>query len=426
MMRKGRKTQEVPENTGPSVSELLKITRERSGSDLQTVAEVLRIRLVYLEAIEDNRYNDLPGKTYVVGFVRAYAEHLGLDSDEVVKRFKDEIDGLEGKAELVFPSPVTEQSVPGGAIVLIGLIILGAAYGGWYFLSSQDRSMAELVPDLPAKFAEMVEKVKGAKEDKAEPEMKQEEAEETAETAKPVEQVSEADTQDMAQKALEAVEKAEQKAEEVVQTVETVKVEEAAPAEEIEKTEEVIEEKVEEAAQEVAAVEPALEEKKEEVVEKIEEAVQETETPAVTEVAEKVEEVTTETAVETAEEVTEEATEEVATAASEFDAVPEPVVEEEPAKPVVMTEKIVLKGVDHAWTQVTDENGNVIHTQTLVDGDEYEVPQKHGLILRTGNAGGLEIYVDGVKMPSIGEIGDVLRKVYLNPTKLKDGSAVES
>lgn len=404
MIRKGRKTQDEPVYTGPSVSELLKTTRERTGQDLQTVAQVLRIRFVYLDAIEAGRYEDLPGKTYVVGFVRAYAEHLGLASEEVVKQFKDEIAGLEGKAELVFPSPVTEQSVPGGAIVLIGLIILAGAYGGWYFLSSQDRSMAELVPDLPAKFAEMVDKVKDSKKDDPQPEeTPAEEPVVGTEPVKPAEPVSEADTQDMAQMAREAVEQAEEKAEEVEQVVETVKVEEVAAN--VSETPEKIEEKVEEVVEEIS--------------EKVEESVVET-TEAVEEKVQEAVEVSEEATAEVTEAIEEKA-EEVATAVSE-EAVVE---EEESAKPEPMTEKVVLKSVDYAWIQVTDGSGNVVHTQVLNQGEEYQIPPTHGLILRTGNAGGLEIYVDDEKMPALGEAGDVLRKVHLNPEKLKNGSAVE-
>lgn len=387
MRKKGRTAQSEPVFTGPGVCELLKTTRERAGGDLQTVSQVLRIRLVYLQAIEAGHYEELPGKTYVVGFVRAYAEHLGLDSEEVVKRFKAEVDGLEGSAELVFPSPVTEQSVPGGAIILISLIILGAAYGGWYFLSSQDRSMAELVPDLPAKFAEMMDRVKDSKAEKT----KQPEAqaptsvEEKTDTA-----VSETDTQDMAKKALEAVEEAQIQEKEIVQTVETVKVEDVAdkviePAVEVTKT--VVEEikKV---------VEPAVEEKV-----KPEAAVNET----VEKVEEKIKEV-------------------VAVTEPEAEIAPEP----KPVLPQVMNEKIVLKAVDYSWIQVTDSDGQVKHTQVLNEGDEYQIPPVQGLILRTGNAGGLEVFVNGEKAPALGDSGQVRRKILIDPAKLLAGIAVDS
>ncbi len=411
MRNKGRDAQQEPVFTGPGVSELLKTTRERAGQDLQVISQVLRIRYIYLEAIEGGRYDELPGKTYVVGFVRAYAEHLGLDSNEVVKRFKQEVDGLEGRSELMFPSPVTEQSVPGGAIIMIGLVVLAAAYGGWYFLSSQDRSVAELVPDLPAKFAEMMDRVKNGQQEEAPAPVETAQESRMGEQAPSVsnEQVSETDAQDMAQKAMESLEKAKAETKETEQVVETVKLNEKV-------NDEVV---AQEQAEQEAAPQNVVEETAEKVVETVEEKVEET----VAAVSAEVEaETLTAPAVETEETpaVTEEKVEETSTPAT-------PAVENEaPAEPQVMTEKVMLKAVDYSWIQVTDADGNVIHTQVLNEGEEYQIPQTPGLILRTGNAGGLEIYVDGTKVPSIGEAGEVRRKVQINPEKLLAGKAVES
>ncbi len=411
MRNKGRDAQQEPVFTGPGVSELLKTTRERAGQDLQVISQVLRIRYIYLEAIEGGRYDELPGKTYVVGFVRAYAEHLGLDSNEVVKRFKLEVDGLEGRSELMFPSPVTEQSVPGGAIIMIGLVVLAAAYGGWYFLSSQDRSVAELVPDLPAKFAEMMDRVKNGQQEEAPAPVETAQESPMGEQAPSVsnEQVSETDAQDMAQKAMESLEKAKAETKETEQVVETVKLNEKV-------NDEVV---TQEQAEQEAAPQNVVEETAEKVVETVEEKVEET----VAAVSAEVEaETLTAPAVETEETpaATEEKVEETSTPAT-------PAVENEaPAEPQVMTEKVMLKAVDYSWIQVTDADGNVIHTQVLNEGEEYQIPQTPGLILRTGNAGGLEIYVDGTKVPSIGEAGEVRRKVQINPEKLLAGKAVES
>lgn len=383
-MRNKGQTPVQQQFSGPGASELLKTTRERAGQDLQTVAHVLRIRLVYLEAIEGGRFDELPGKTYVVGFVRAYAEYLGLDSEEVVKRFKEEIAGLEGKAELVFPSPVTEQSVPGGAIILIGMIIIGAAYGGWYFLSSQDRSMAELVPDLPAKFAEMVDKVKSNQVEKT----VEEATPAPVVIEKPAEPISEADTHEMAAAARAALKEAEKQApEDVVKPLETVKV-----AEKKDEDAQTVTEKVEKAAEKVEeAVEgsvAAVEEKVEKAVEPVEKQVEEiVATPVVEAVAPK----------------------------------PEP----EPTKPQVMTQKIVLKAVDYSWLQIVNPDGTVKETLVLNNGEEYTTPQTYGYSMRTGNAGGLEIYVDDKKVPSIGGAGDVLNKVILDPKQLLAGKAVK-
>ncbi len=415
MKNRGRAEQQEPVYQGPGVSELLRTTRERAGQDLKTVSDVLRIRYVYLDAIEEGRFSELPGKTYVVGFVRAYADHLGLDCEEVVKRFKAEIDGLEGKAELVFPSPVTEQSIPGGAIILIGLILLGGAYGGWYFLSSQDRSVAELVPDLPAKFAEMVERVKGdpVADQIVVTEQTASAASQSTTASDTPQGVSEADSHDMAKKAREALEKAEGEETQAATAVETVKVEEngdtAATA--TEQAEEAAEQAVTQAETQAQAGADTTEATAEQVEATAAEAGQANESAAgETVVVEENNDV-----VPAAE--TEQAAE------AEAEAKPEP---QAPAEPVVMNEKVVLKAVDYAWIQVTDQEGSVVHTQVLNQGEEYQIPAKTGLILRTGNAGGLEIFVDGEKVPSVGDAGEVRRKIHLNPEKLIAGTAVES
>ncbi|MEW5727267.1 MAG: helix-turn-helix domain-containing protein, partial [Pseudomonadota bacterium] len=137
-----------------SVGATLKAAREATGKELPEVASQLRIRLPYLAALEEGRHKDLPGGTYAVGFLRTYAEFLSLDGEEMVRRFKQEAAGdLDARAELVFPSPVSEGRIPGGALLFLGLVLAGAAYGGWYWLSSRDATVAEMVPPIPERLA---------------------------------------------------------------------------------------------------------------------------------------------------------------------------------------------------------------------------------------------------------------------------------
>ncbi len=137
----------------PGVGALLRASRLRFGQDLREVADLLRIRYPYLEAIEESRFGDLPGLAYAVGFVRTYAEYLGLDADEVVRRFKSETENMNRKTELVFPSPVAEQGTPSAAIVLVGLLVAGVAYGAWYLGTSNDGFLQELVSPVPEQLA---------------------------------------------------------------------------------------------------------------------------------------------------------------------------------------------------------------------------------------------------------------------------------
>ncbi|HLO74881.1 MAG TPA: helix-turn-helix domain-containing protein, partial [Magnetospirillum sp.] len=137
-----------------AVGQTLKTARLQMGRDVGEVAEQLRIRQPFLQALEDGRHKDLPGGTYAVGFLRTYAEFLGLDGEEMVRRFRAEAAGdLNARSNLDFPSPVSEGRIPGGAVLFLGLVMAGLAYGGWYFLSSRSTEVAEMVPPLPDRLA---------------------------------------------------------------------------------------------------------------------------------------------------------------------------------------------------------------------------------------------------------------------------------
>jgi len=135
-----------------TIGQLLRETREGFGSDLNRVATALRIRAAYLEAIEEGRYDQLPGAVYALGFVRAYATHLGLDGEEAVRRFKLEAEGFEGQRDLTFPVPLAERSVPGGTMLLVAVILAICGYGLWYYLSSSARPRPERVAAVPVEL----------------------------------------------------------------------------------------------------------------------------------------------------------------------------------------------------------------------------------------------------------------------------------
>src|SRR5439155_13133889 len=71
-----------------TVGAQLRERREELGLDLDAIGATLRIKATYLAALEDGRAQDLPGAVYALGFVRAYAEQLGLDSDRILDQYK--------------------------------------------------------------------------------------------------------------------------------------------------------------------------------------------------------------------------------------------------------------------------------------------------------------------------------------------------
>ncbi|MDX2222157.1 MAG: DUF4115 domain-containing protein [Rhodospirillaceae bacterium] len=155
-LRGGRDAAASPEGTASDVGTLLCASRMRLGKDLQEIAALLHIRYTYLVAIEDGRFEDLPGQAYALGFVRAYAEHLGLDGDEVVRRFKDENAGLRRKASLDFPMPAPESGIPSGALLLVAVLTGMVVYGLWYSFAGADRNATALIQEVPARLSALL------------------------------------------------------------------------------------------------------------------------------------------------------------------------------------------------------------------------------------------------------------------------------
>jgi cytoskeleton protein RodZ len=130
----------------------LRAARERLGWSLEDTAAYIRIRLPLLTALEDGRTADLPGLVYAVGFVRSYALALGMDPDEMVRRYREETGAVELRSKLDFPAPVPQAHVPAGAVVMLGALLTVAGYVGWYRVSG-DHGSSVAVQTVPPRLA---------------------------------------------------------------------------------------------------------------------------------------------------------------------------------------------------------------------------------------------------------------------------------
>jgi cytoskeletal protein RodZ len=70
-----------------SVGNTLRQQREKKRMSLAEVSRVTRIPLATLESIELDHFDDLPGEVFVKGFLKSYAQTLGLSSDDIVARY---------------------------------------------------------------------------------------------------------------------------------------------------------------------------------------------------------------------------------------------------------------------------------------------------------------------------------------------------
>lgn len=135
------------------VGEDLREARLTLGASVEDMAEHLRINRRYIHALEEGRVKDLPGSTYAVGFVRSYANALGLDPDEAVRRFRDVTGGTTTKSgELVFPEPVPSRGMPAGALVALGVVMAIGAYIAWYNWTGAGDRVVDSVPPLPPRL----------------------------------------------------------------------------------------------------------------------------------------------------------------------------------------------------------------------------------------------------------------------------------
>jgi cytoskeleton protein RodZ len=338
-----------------TVGGLLREAREARGLDVERVGAVLRIRPAYLQAIEDDGYDRLPGAAYALGFVRAYAEFVGLDGAEIARRYKQEGSGLEARPDLSFPVALPERSRPGGAIFLVALILAGCGYGLWYYVSSGERSRPERVAAVPAQLMPVPPAPPPAAEAPKEPAA----ADDAAATAAASESTAVQPEGSMAPVAGSAP---------------------GTPA-------------------------PA--------------------TPAASGSAP-----TQNTAAPTGPGAPPQ-TASVAPAAPPAQSAP-PAVPEPPAVSTPVEgprvygltngqTRIEIKATADSWVEVK-ENDRSIWRRILKPGEVYRVPDKPGLTLVTGNAGGLEISVDGKPVPPVGPAGK-RRTVSLDPDRLLGGSA---
>ena len=80
----GNESGAQPEQELPPLGAVLRAARESRGESLSEVARALKLSVRQLEAIEEERFDELPGPAFVKGFVRNYGRHLGVDIDPMV------------------------------------------------------------------------------------------------------------------------------------------------------------------------------------------------------------------------------------------------------------------------------------------------------------------------------------------------------
>jgi cytoskeletal protein RodZ len=375
-----------------TVADLLRHAREDFGQDLRSVAEVLRIRPVYLEAIESGDFDQLPGTTYAIGFLRTYAEYLGLNGEDMVERFKAETQAAARRSELVFPEPVAEGRIPGGAIILVSVVLLAVAYGGWFYLSQQGTTVADIIPAWPSETQTAKSDDGATPAATPAPRLTDPVAPPAGDTGLITTATAQAGTEPAA---------APPAPNAPVQTAASPTASESpvptppAPSPG--------------AMPDVAAPPPPAAMAPAGRAPAPPQAVADTR-PSAGETT-RLSALVDRTVVIPAPPST-----------------PETVVIPDDRSPRVYggsndDSRIVIRAVQDSWVQVRDKQEAILLTRVLRAGDSYRVPDVAGLTLLTGNAGGIELEVDGVRLPPAGPPGAVRRSISLDPAQLLGGAS---
>lgn len=123
--------EKMSENEG-KVGGMLHDARLKKGLKIADIAKELYIRPAYLEAIESSNYDEIPEPPYGIGFIRSYAEFLGLNSSRIVQLFKEETDANSKADDVYVLEPQAEATVPNKKYLLVSLGAIAALYLAWF------------------------------------------------------------------------------------------------------------------------------------------------------------------------------------------------------------------------------------------------------------------------------------------------------
>ena len=100
----------------------LKHERELRGVPLEEISGSTKIHIRFLQALEDNQFDELPGEVFIKGYIRSYVNIIGSDVEEVLNIYKECIgNNIENSSDSVTQSNTSAKTFLGFA--LIGLII---------------------------------------------------------------------------------------------------------------------------------------------------------------------------------------------------------------------------------------------------------------------------------------------------------------
>ena len=144
----------------------LRDARLRQGLDFPELEQITKIRPKYLRALEDERFDILPAPTYVKGFLRSYAEALGLDGQPFVDEFNSRFAVGEEEQHAIRTRRVPTRRVERNrnesriaVAALLGIAVVTAlVIAAWRFGGTDNPSVPGLAGQAPTGTAAATQK----------------------------------------------------------------------------------------------------------------------------------------------------------------------------------------------------------------------------------------------------------------------------
>lgn len=145
------------------VGQVLAAARKEKSLTIWQVADQIHIRQQYLVDLEEGHLNDLPGRVYILGFIRTYARLLELDGEELIRRI-GVLSNIPSYARSNLPKPIPREEEPKFPVLVFSAVfIVVVAMGGYFFLKPSAKSAS--TNPLPVDSLHLQEKKQEAKID---------------------------------------------------------------------------------------------------------------------------------------------------------------------------------------------------------------------------------------------------------------------
>ena len=118
------------------IGSALRDARTIAGISLDDVSRRTRISKSFLEFIELNQFDKLPGVGYIPGFIRNYCTAISVDPTPYIEAFKASLNETDAKPEYKFHVQALVPKMAGSVVAMIAVAAALSGYIGWTIMGS--------------------------------------------------------------------------------------------------------------------------------------------------------------------------------------------------------------------------------------------------------------------------------------------------